>query len=101
MWKPHKKESVQHVTHSDFDVYWLGQEEEEDVEGVVTQQKHQEAGLVGVGLAEETRMEVTTGQEEMVTTAVVVAKRKKNLVKVLVLPKNEMIQFFFLYLRKK
>jgi hypothetical protein len=77
------------------------QEEEEDVEGVVTQQKHQEAGLVGVGLAEETRMEVTTGQEEMVTTAVVVAKRKKNLVKVLVLPKNEMIQFFFLYLRKK
>ena len=41
-------------------------QEEEDVEGVDTQQKHQEAGLV---LPEETGMEVVTiGQEATVTT---------------------------------
>lgn len=45
---------------------------------VVTQQKHREAGLVPVGLAEETRMEVTTGQEVTVTTAVA-AKEKRSL----------------------
>ena len=41
-------------------------QEEEDAEGVDTQQKHQEAGLV---LPEETGMEVVTiGQEATVTT---------------------------------
>lgn len=45
---------------------------------VVTQQKHQEAGLVlPVWPGEETRMEVVTiGQEATVTATVVVAKEQ-------------------------
>lgn len=62
------------------------------MEGEVTQQKHQEAGLVPVGLAEETRMEVTTGQEVTVTTAEVVVKEKKESLQSFSATKNEMIQ---------
>ena len=54
-------------------------QEEEGAGEAVTQQKHQEAGLVPVVCpGEETRKEVvTTGQEAMVTT-VVVAKERRN-----------------------
>lgn len=47
------------------------------MEGEVTQQKHQEAGMVPVCPVEETKMEVTTGQEVTVTT-VVAAKDKRE-----------------------
>lgn len=53
-------------------------QEEEGAGEAVTQQKHQEADLVPVVCpGEETRKEVTTGQEATVTT-VVAAKERRN-----------------------
>lgn len=50
------------------------------MEGEVTQQKHQEAGLVPVHrLVEGTRMEVTTGQGATVTTEAAAKEEKKNI----------------------